>query len=88
MEAAPQPTLETEEALGRLGLVMAQIEDLKEESDRLAGAARLGGATWQQIADAAGIKRQSAHQRWSENGNDKARDRMRRHRERQASSDV
>jgi len=36
----------------------------REITNRLARDARAGGATWDQIGRAAGITRQSAHQRW------------------------
>lgn len=38
--------------------------DLTEQEDHAALSAKRNGATWQQIADALGITRQRAHQRW------------------------
>lgn len=39
-------------------------QDLVEAEDHAALLARQDGATWQEIADALGITRQAAHQRW------------------------
>ena len=40
----------------------------RAELDGAVAAARSAGATWQQIADATGMERQSAWRRWSRSG--------------------
>lgn len=64
-EAIPRPP---ELILGELALVLAETERLQEQAQALVDEARQHGATWAQIADVAGVRRQSAYQRWSETG--------------------
>lgn len=46
--------------------VTAELRDLERALTAVVIEARAGGASWTEIAEAAGIKRQSAHQRWRE----------------------
>ncbi len=51
--------------------VRSAAEDAREAQDRLAGAvqrARDDGRSWAEIGDAAGVTRQSAHERWGKTG--------------------
>ncbi|MDQ1438348.1 MAG: hypothetical protein QOK43_1977 [Acidimicrobiaceae bacterium] len=66
--------------LARLGAKMAVQEQLRDDIDNLGRAARMLGATWTALGDAAGISNQAAYQRWSPDGKAKARDKQRRRR--------
>lgn len=80
MESEPPLAEETEELLLKLGSVITAIHLLQEESDRLVDQVREQGASWERIARAAGMKKQSAYQRWSENGREKHREYTRKRR--------
>jgi hypothetical protein len=51
-------------AVSRVAGAAADWRAAGEELDAAVAAARAAGATWQQIADAAGMRRQSAWTRW------------------------
>jgi DNA-directed RNA polymerase specialized sigma24 family protein len=51
--------------LEQLGHVNDTMERLEASQYAHVRQARLGGATWQEIADQLGITRQAAHIRWS-----------------------
>lgn len=53
------------QALARVRDVGATAAETREQLDRAVAVARGHGATWQQIADALGMQRQSAWKRWS-----------------------
>jgi hypothetical protein len=69
-----------EEYLGHLTLRLEQIKNLQEDVDRLVQLSRAAGASWGEIAKAAGMRPQSAYQRWSDQGNQKHRANQRRRR--------
>lgn len=71
------------EVLGELAAVAREAEELRLRMDELVAEARGFGVSWQDIGDAVGITNQSAHQRWSEKGQQSARERQRRFKERQ-----
>ncbi len=49
----------------RLNAIELLRHRLAEEEDQIAFSLRLSGSTWQQIADAFGVSRQAAHERFS-----------------------
>jgi hypothetical protein len=53
------------ETLDHLRRYAGDVVRLGAAIDRAVAEARAYGATWQQIADAVGITRQSAHERWA-----------------------
>lgn len=61
------------ERLGHLAVLSAEVAALEEEIKEEISYARDAGVTWAEIAEVAGIKPQSAYQRWSEQGREKHR---------------
>ncbi len=55
----------TEQALGRVTLITAEIAELNRQLDAAVGIARLLGTSWREIGERAGISPQAAHKRWS-----------------------
>ena len=64
--------------IGRLAVAKANLVAAEELLNQLALQAREAGAPWTDIARAVDITPQTAHQRWSEGGREKHRERMRR----------
>lgn len=83
MEQSPEPPAEMtiEAALGKLATTLAEANRLEQEAAQLVEFAREQGVSWTRIAEAAGIRRQSATQRWSDTGKEKHREAQRRWRE-------
>lgn len=65
------------EMLAELTIAIADEREKKAEFTRLGHVARARGATYRMLAEATGLSVQAAHQRWSEDGNKKHRDRQR-----------
>ena len=89
METAEPPlteveTLPAKQALGRLVLVLAEIEDLREKAQCSVDEAREQGATWHDIGNAAGISRQAAYDRFTEKGRARNRENQRKRRQQQS----
>lgn len=59
--------------LGRLILLQEDVVRAEQEVTEAVQVARDLGATWAQIAQVAGVKPQSAYQRWNETGREKHR---------------
>lgn len=59
-----EPTPECQVALQTVEDVMAQVREQHRLLDEAVAAARAAGATWEHIGEAAGMTRQSAHERW------------------------
>ncbi len=70
-----------EAVLGQLALVLHEAASLQEKTQALVDEARGKGATWVQIGAVAGVRPQSAYQRWTETGREKNREHQRRRRE-------
>ena len=64
-----------EEILAELEAASQEVDRLRARCAELAEDARMQDATWQEIGNAAGIKPQSAYQRWSVEGRQRHRDR-------------
>lgn len=54
-----------EHHLEQLGHVSGTLSRLEDTQFAHVKQARLGGATWQEIADQLGVTRQAAHVRWA-----------------------
>jgi hypothetical protein len=82
MEGEPPQSIPRElpQLLGELATALAVEHQAATAAAQLVGEAREAGATWQQIADAAGMRRQSAYQRWSDQGRTNGRERKQRQR--------
>ena len=59
-----EPNLEFRAAVQAVADVMDQVSESQRRLDEAVAVARAAGATWGQIGAAAGMTRQSAHQRW------------------------
>ncbi|MFE3002379.1 hypothetical protein ACFXG4_46355 [Nocardia sp. NPDC059246] len=52
-------------AVHEVALITAEIRDAEQRRIEAVTRARVAGASWEAIAQAANITRQSAHERWS-----------------------
>lgn len=52
-------------SVARIALIVSQMAELEQERDDQVVLARLSGASWAVIAEALGVKPQSAHQKYS-----------------------
>lgn len=60
--------------LGGLAALLEQVQEAEEEVRGQVQHARELGATWAQVGQVAGIKPQSAYQRWTDTGRQKHRE--------------
>lgn len=61
-------------SFGRLAALAAEVVEVEVEIRTEVDVARSLGVTWAQIAEVAGVKPQSAYQRWTDTGRQKHRE--------------
>lgn len=76
----PEAPQHVETVLGRLAVVLSEMDNLREESQQLVTEARAYGATWSDIGEITGVSEQAAYQRYSEKGREANRRNQRKRR--------